>query len=285
MVRRLDKRMTDRHAMTPVGEFRRSTARLQVDGVTVDVATIGRSGPLEPIVFLHGFGSTKEDYADIVHYPAFDGRPFLAWDAPGCGESACGDLSKVSIPFLVATTEAMLLTHGIGRFHLVGHSMGGLTALMLAHAHPGRVLSFVDIEGNVAPEDCFLSRQIVDYPSDSAERFFDDFIERTRHAPAFASALYAASLRYKVKAGAVAGIFRSMVDLSDHGALMDKFLALPMPRMFMYGQQNASLSYLPSLRAQGVRLAEIPDCGHFPMYSNPVLMWRAIQDAVSSIHP
>jgi pimeloyl-ACP methyl ester carboxylesterase len=174
--------------MTPLQGFHHNIVPLEVDGVTVDVATIGRNGPLEPIVFLHGFGSTKEDYADIVHHPAFDGRPFLAWDAPGCGESDCGDLSKVSIPFLVATAEAMLQAHGIDRFHLVGHSMGGLTALMLAHAHPGRVLSFVDIEGNVAPEDCFLSRQIVDYPSDSAERFFDDFIERTRHAPAFASA-------------------------------------------------------------------------------------------------
>jgi pimeloyl-ACP methyl ester carboxylesterase len=125
----------------------------------------------------------------------------------------------------------------------------------------------------------------VDYPSDSAERFFDDFIERTRHAPAFASALYAASVRHKVKTGAVAGIFRSMVDLSDNGALMDKFLALPMPRMFMYGQQNASLSYLPTLRERGVRLAEIPGCGHFSMYSNPVLMWRAIEEAVSSVQP
>lgn len=271
--------------MTPLQGFHHNIVPLQVDGVTVDVATIGRNGPLEPIVFLHGFGSTKEDYADIVHHPAFDERPFLAWDAPGCGESHCGDLSKLSIPFLVATAEAMLHAHGIGRFHLVGHSMGGLTALMLAHAHPGRVLSFVDIEGNVAPEDCFLSRQIVDYPSDSAERFFDDFIERTRHAPAFASALYASSLRHKVKAGAVAGIFRSMVELSDHGALMDKFLALPMPRVFMYGQQNASLSYLPTLGAHGVRLAEIPDCGHFPVYSNPVLMWRAIEEAISSVHP
>jgi pimeloyl-ACP methyl ester carboxylesterase len=25
-----------------------------------------------------------------------------------------------------------------------------------------------------------------------------------------------------------------------------------------------------------VELAEIPACGHFPMYSNPVLMWERI---------
>ena len=38
--------------------------------------------------------------------------------------------------------------YGVEHFHLVGHSMGGLTALMLADEIRARVLSFVDIEGN-----------------------------------------------------------------------------------------------------------------------------------------
>ncbi|WP_375121557.1 alpha/beta fold hydrolase [Variovorax sp. WS11] len=257
-------------------EFAKSTLTLDVDGVELEVAAIHRAGPLEPIVFLHGFGSTKEDYADIVRYSAFAGHPFLAYDAPGCGETRCADLSRISIPFLSETALAVIRTVGFERFHLVGHSMGGLTALMLAHAHPHRILSFVDIEGNIAPEDCFLSRQIVDHPRENAEQFLDDFIERARHAPAYASALYAASLRHKVRAAAVRGVFESMVELSDNAGLVEKFLALPCPRMFMYGEQNASLSYLPHIQAQGVRLSEIPRCGHFPMYSNPTLMWQEI---------
>jgi pimeloyl-ACP methyl ester carboxylesterase len=44
----------------------------------------------------------------------------------------------------------------------------------------------------------------------------------------------------------------------------------------MYGEQNASLSYLSHIQARGVRLSEIPRCGHFPMYSNPAFMWREI---------
>jgi len=259
-------------------EFTRSALSFDVDGTALELSAIHREGDKAPIVFLHGFGSTKEDYADIVRYAAFEGHPFVAYDAPGCGETQCADLSKIDIPFLVDTALAVLERVGFSRFHLVGHSMGGLTALMLAHRHPERVLSFVDIEGNIAPEDCFLSRQIVDYPRADAERFFSDFIERTRHAPAYASALYAASLRYKVRAEAVGPIFRSMVDFSDNGDLMQKFLGLPFPRMFMYGEQNASLSYLDHIREQGVVLAEIADCGHFPMYSSPVAMWRAIAE-------
>jgi len=68
-----------------------------------------------------------------------------------------------------------------------------------------------------------------------------------------------------------------MVDLSDHGDLMTTFLALPFPRMYVYGEQNASLSYLPQLAACGVELAEIPHSAHWPMYSNPVAMWTRIR--------
>jgi pimeloyl-ACP methyl ester carboxylesterase len=251
---------------------------LHVEGVDLGIAAARRCGARAPIVFLHGFGSTKEDYVDLSYHPGFRGRPFLAYDAPGCGESSCEDLSKLSIPFLVATANAVLREARIERFHLVGHSMGGLTALMLANQDRDRVLSFVDIEGNLAPEDCFLSRQVVTHAADDPESFFDAFVERTRRSPFPSSALYAASLRHKVRPGAVRGIFESMVDLSDHADLMTKFVSLPCARMFMYGEQNASLSYLPTLAAHGVELAEIPHSGHFPMYSNPVAMWTRIAD-------
>ena len=262
--------------MSSPSELVKENLTLIVQGVEVDLATMLSAGTHSPVLFLHGFGSTKEDYADIVRHPAFAGRPVIAYDAPGCGATNCSDLSQVSIPFLVATAKAVLERFGIGRFHLVGHSMGGLTALLLAHDEPQRVLSFTDIEGNVAPEDCFLSRQVIDYPAQSAEAFFDDFIERTWHSPFYSCPLYATSLRHKVRADAVRGIFRSMVELSDHGDLMTKFLSLPFPRMFMYGEQNASLSYLSNLRAHGVQLAEISHSGHFPMYSNPVEMWERL---------
>jgi len=36
--------------------------------------------------------------------------------------------------------------------------------------------------------------------------------------------------------------------------------------MFMYGEQNSSLSYLTKLGANGVELAEIPHSTHWPVY-------------------
>ncbi|MFC9334277.1 alpha/beta fold hydrolase [Arthrobacter sp. NPDC057009] len=270
--------------MTITTPLTRHWIPLTIDGAEVRLSCISREGSGLPIVLLHGFGSTKEDYADVALYPSFAGRPIFAYDAPGCGDSECSDLKKISIPFLVKTALAALAEQGIQRFDLVGHSMGGLTSLMLAHQHPDMVASFTDIEGNVAPEDCFLSRQIFLHPDEDPEQFLEDFIARNWAAPFYSSPLYATSVRYKVRARAVRGIFESMVDLSDNAGLMEKFLALPLPRMFMYGEQNKTLSYLAHLASNGVVLAEIPHSGHFPMYSNAPEMWRRIAAFQAGAH-
>jgi pimeloyl-ACP methyl ester carboxylesterase len=205
----------------------------------------------------------------------------LAYDAPGCGATGCSDLSAVTIPFLVAVAAEVLRVHSVDRCHLVGHSMGGLTALLLADRDPARVASLVDIEGNLAPEDCFLSRQILSHPHPDPMGFLTEFADRVWTSRESSSALYASSLPHKVRAGAVRPIFESMVELSYHGDLTRRFLALPFPRMFMYGEQNRSLSYLPELARHGVELAEIPNSGHWPMYANAPAMWARITSCVT----
>ena len=89
-----------------------------------------------------------------------------AHDAPGCRETTSNDSSLNSIEFQVAVPEAMLQCFKIEKFHPQGHSIGGLTALLLAHRNPSHIFSFVNIEGSRASENCFLSRQIVLHPSD-----------------------------------------------------------------------------------------------------------------------
>ena len=66
-----------------------------------------------------------------------------------------------------------------------------------------------------------------------------------------------------------------MVDISDNGDLLEKYLQMPFPRVFMHGEQN-QLSYLPTLRGRGVQVAEIQFSGHWPMYSNAVAMWTTL---------
>jgi pimeloyl-ACP methyl ester carboxylesterase/gamma-glutamylcyclotransferase (GGCT)/AIG2-like uncharacterized protein YtfP len=254
----------------------RQAIQIDVDGGDMRIDLLHRVGPRAAIVFLHGFGSTKEDYADIMFWPAFDGHAVLAWDAPGFGLSKTSDPDRLNIPFLVSVAKQMLAHFDIERFHLVGHSMGGLTALLLAHELGDRVLSFTNIEGNVAPEDCFLSRQIITHFDENPEGFMQDFQERNRVSPFFSHHLYAVALPLKVQSTSPRPIFESMVQLSDNAPLMDWFIGLPGAKAFVHGDQNAGLSYLPRLRESGVEVVSIPHSGHFPMYANPPAMWAAI---------
>lgn len=259
--------------MTVIRKLHRFHRTLTVNGVDVDIAGLRRDGTRTPIVLLHGFGSTKEDYADIIQRPELGDHPVLTYDAPGCGATASSDLGANTIDFLLATAEQLLDAEGIGRFHLVGHSMGGLTALLLAHRRPDRVASFTNIEGNAAPEDCFLSRQILTHPGETPDAFLADFRDRAADSRFFSSALYSASLTHKVRADAVRPIFTSVVEYSDTQPILDWFTALRAPTMFVHGSQNHLLSYLRTLAAAGVEIAEISQSGHFPMYSNPPEFW------------
>ncbi|MDJ0921969.1 MAG: alpha/beta hydrolase [Henriciella sp.] len=251
----------------------RDRLALTVDDTALDLAVMRREGRKAPILFLHGFGSTKEDYGDLAFHPRFAGRPLIGYDAPGFGQSHCDDLSVLSIPFLVETAKAMVAHYQLDQFHLVGHSMGGLTALKLAEALGHHVISFTNIEGNVAPEDCFLSRQIVDHPKSTPEAFLTAFAERAYNSHGVSHPLYASTLAYKVRAGAVAPIFKSMVEISDSDPLFETFCTLPCAKMFVYGDENRHLSYLGALQDRGVQVAEIEHSGHFPMYANPPALW------------
>ncbi|MGY3200371.1 alpha/beta fold hydrolase [Streptomyces sp. TE5632] len=168
----------------------------------------------------------------------------------------------------------------IDRCHVVGHSVGGPTALLLTEGHPGGVADLTGIEGNVAPEDCFLSRQIVTHSHDDPDELLARFAERVA-GHASTGALYASGLPHKVRAGAVGAVFESMVDLSDHGKLLYRSLGLPVPKMFMHGEQNNTPSCLPALAEGGVELAEVEHRAHFPMSSDPPQMWARIADLVS----
>ena len=245
-------------------------------GQQVDLAIAHRPGLGVPVLFLHGFGSTRNDWAPAADHPGFAGHQLLAYDAPGFGQSTATDLSAVDIGFLVDTARAVLAHHGITRFHLVGHSMGGLTALQLAAADPTRVVTFTDVEGNLAPEDCFLSRQIHDHPEQDPALFLQRFSERVAASADPAAPAFAAGLAHAVDPRVVRSVFTSMVDLSDHGNLLDRYLALPLPRQFVHGEDNAHLSYLPQLAHAGVEVVSVPRAGHWPMTSNPTQFWNQL---------
>ncbi|RWM19206.1 MAG: alpha/beta fold hydrolase [Mesorhizobium sp.] len=103
------------------------------------------------IVFLHGFGACREIWRDVMRPLAAEAR-VLAYDLPGHSHSLqCEGMggAKPAARAILADLAARQLT----KVHLVGHSMGGAVATLMALADPGRVASLTLLApGGFGPE-------------------------------------------------------------------------------------------------------------------------------------
>ncbi|MEK7239666.1 MAG: alpha/beta fold hydrolase [Gemmatimonadota bacterium] len=120
--------------------------------VTTDGAEIHYevAGAGEPVLFLHGLGSSTLDWE--LQVAAFSGRyRTIAIDARGSGESR--DLQKPSGPFRVAefAGDALAVLDHLGATpaHVVGLSMGGVVAFEMAVTRPQALRSMTIV--NSAP--------------------------------------------------------------------------------------------------------------------------------------
>jgi pimeloyl-ACP methyl ester carboxylesterase len=107
---------------------------LTTDGAEIHYEETGAG---DPVLFLHGLGSSTLDWES--QFLAFAGRyRVIAVDARGSGESR--DLRKPSGPFTVAefARDALaVLDHlGAAPAHVVGLSMGGVVAFQMAVTRP-----------------------------------------------------------------------------------------------------------------------------------------------------
>lgn len=95
-------------------------------------------GP-QSVVFIHGFGADHRAW-DAIARPLAPAMRTLAYDLPGYGLSRDAE-GAGSAKAAARAILADLSGRGIGAAHVVGHSMGGAVAALMAMAGPGRVAS------------------------------------------------------------------------------------------------------------------------------------------------
>lgn len=106
--------------------------------MTLYVKTAG-AGEGAPVVLLHGFGGSHDVWGPIQERLAAE-TATLAYDLPGHGGSFSYEgagPAKVAATAILADLEA----RGISAAHLVGHSMGGAIAALMAIFQPQRAAS------------------------------------------------------------------------------------------------------------------------------------------------
>lgn len=112
-------------------------AVIETEGARIAYARAGR-GPA--VLLIQGVGAVGGAWQPQVQALA-DRFALIAPDNRGIGASAILDGSELSIEAMAADALAVMDAEGIERFHVAGHSMGGLIAQQLALRARERVAS------------------------------------------------------------------------------------------------------------------------------------------------
>ena len=111
-----------------------------------------RAGSGSAVVLIHGFGSSIYTWKDVIRVLA-ERHDVVALDLPGFGES--DRPANLSLEDLPRAVIGLMQRLGIARAALVGSSLGGATAAIVAVTAPERVsrLVLIDAAGfNMDPE-------------------------------------------------------------------------------------------------------------------------------------
>jgi len=127
-----------------------------------------------------------------------------------------------------------------------------------------------------------FSRRVVSHTFESFEPVFRQMILELRRSRYAGDQIIAHNMALNVDIRGYYTYSFETVAESDSGRLMDEFIALPIPRLFLYGEYNKRLSYLPRLRESSVQVREVPSSAHFMFYDDPPETFRLVAEFVHS---
>lgn len=113
--------------------------KIQTNGVQIHVRDAGKGNTA--IVFLHYYGGSSSTWRYVTEALSSQFRT-VATDHRGWGESDAGN-GDYSIGTLAADAQGVLDALGLKRYVLVGHSMGGKVAQLMASRRPQGLIGMV----------------------------------------------------------------------------------------------------------------------------------------------
>lgn len=129
--RRAERALWSEYDLEPSERF------VEVESLAVRLR-IQEVGSGEPIVFVHGGLWPAVALAPLVR--ELPGYRCILLDRPGCGLSSPVDWRKRDVRTVAGEVMGGVVDAlGLERTHVIGHSIGAVWALRLAHGHPSRV--------------------------------------------------------------------------------------------------------------------------------------------------
>jgi len=193
---------------------------------------VRRIGAGEPIVWIHGLGESSVSFEPVLELlPSYE---HTLVDLPGYGRSAHGEpqgLEACADHLAAWLRECPPAT-------LVGHSMGGVLAVMLAER--GVAKRIVDVDGNLTRGDCTFSAQANAYSeadfvayglAEMRARVYERGVTEHALRTYYAALCFASPRTFHKQA-------TELVALSSTNTMTARFAAVKVPSLFIAGVPN-----------------------------------------------
>ncbi|MDX3071481.1 alpha/beta hydrolase [Streptomyces sp. MI02-7b] len=223
-------------------------------------------------VFLHGLGAASAVYfAHIAGHPALARHRSLLVDLPGFGISDRPADFGYRLEDHADAVAAALDAAGVTGTEVVGHSMGGAVAIVLAARRPDLVASLVLAEANLDPRP----------PETAGSSGIAAFTEEEFvHGGAFERVLERVGPKWgaTMRLADPVALHRSAAGLirGTEPTMRAMLLALTVPRTYLIGEHSGELAGHQGLVAAGVSVVTVPGAGHNIMFDNAYAFVEAI---------
>jgi pimeloyl-ACP methyl ester carboxylesterase len=253
---------------------------------------VDRTGSGEPLLLLHGMGSSRRDFAAVLpelrkHFDV------LAMDLPGSGNSRHLD-ERPTVAALTDAVERTLDVRNVGSVHVLGNSLGARIALELARRGRARSVVAIAPSGlNFPPERVYQGAGMA--LARVAMRSIAPLIEPLSRSALGRSALLAPLKAQPWRTSQEEGIGarEGFADTRDwwrtlvHGLMLDVPRGLDRitcPVTLVQGTADwvasgQTVRYLPLI--PGSRFRPLLAAGHAPQSDRPRTVVRLVQDAAA----
>jgi pimeloyl-ACP methyl ester carboxylesterase len=287
----------------------------KANGITIEYETFG-DPKAEPMLLIMGLGAQmtrwppefcqkiadrgfhviRYDNRDVGLTTHFDGAPIPTMQEVSARRAKGEPLGVAyTLSDMAADGMGLLDTLGVKKAHIVGASMGGMIAQMVAIEHPDRVLSLTSIFSNTGnpaiqakPEAMAVLVNRPPNPFENEEGYLAHTVASARVTgspayPADEAVLRANALADVKRAYNPAGFGRQMAAISATGDRREQLKGVTAPTIVIHGEADPlvpveggrdTAAHIP-----GAEIVTFPGMGH----DLPPVLWDKIIDAIVSV--
>jgi len=264
---------------------------IKVNGVDLEIIEDGVGG--RPLLLVHGFGGSKEDFTHYLPRLAATGWHAVAPDSRGLGGSSKpADESAYSLAQIADDVNELVTALGWDTVTVLGHSMGGMVVQLFVLAHPERVTALILMDTSHkmldhVDADMVAAGQAV--VRDGGTELLVEIGRRATEPSPLDTLPYlrmvAEDSAYKAWSeqktlnfagpawAALAG------DMAVQEDRLDALRGLTIPTLVIVGEQDdpfVKQSIAMSEAIPGAQLAVVPGGGHSPQFEAPAEWWSVV---------